>query len=832
MKVDTDVIVIGGGLVGGSLAGALSQAGLTSIVVEAYAPDAQAQPSFDERTIALTYSARQVFSGLELWSALTATGEVWPIRDIEVSDRTDTGLCNLSHADVGLDALGYVVPTRIIGRVLHDGMQHDARIDLRCPANAVDVTRRDGIIVVTVESDGQASSLTARLVVLADGGRSTLGGRLGLSAEKRSYPQSALVSVVATDRAHDGQAYERFTGEGPLALLPVRDNDFAVAWTLPADRATQYLDFSDEQLCAELQSHFELRAGHFVSVSSRKVYPLGLTQIAQPEDGRVVAIGNAAHIVHPVAGQGFNLGLRDAVALADELVRARADGDDIGGPEVIGRYLRAREEETRRVAGFTDAMISVFNSKLLPLKKSRNAVLRIIDRLPAAKRELLWRTTGLRSSSARVVRRINADGSPSVAADKTFDVIVVGAGLIGGAMACALGDSDLRVALVDRVLPAPLPEPLDDYDLRINAYNRAAEQLLRDLDVWERLPAERVFPFRNMYVGNERGSGSVNFSALEIGETHLGHFIENRLVTRALIDRALELPNVDVLTNVEVSSVEFGRDRAVLTSSDAKSLQAKLLIGADGANSRVREAAGIGVRLRPYGQRCIVGTIGFAGDLDATAWQRFLYTGPLGLLPLAPGFCSLAWSCDADRAEHLLQLSDEQFAGELAQATAGRLGEILSIGQRAAFPLTAREAVQYAAARTALIGDAAHVIHPLAGLGANIGFMDVETLARLVMSAASRPGRDIGGERLLRRYGRQRRGENKLLMSTMTAFNALFSNDDSLLGTLRDGGLRFADQIAPAKKFLMRRAMWMDFSPLGSVDRDAPAHPAQTREQT
>ncbi len=247
--------------------------------------------------------------------------------------------------------------------------------------------------------------------------------------------------------------------------------------------------------------------------------------------------------------------------------------------------------------------------------------------------------------------------------------------------------------------------------------------------------------------------------------------------------------------------------------ADRAAFAAKLLVGSDGANSRVRDAAGIAVRRHPYHQRCIVGTVYFEGDLEQTAWQRFLPTGPVGLLPLSAGHCSLAWSCEEEYAERLLSLDDATFCAELDEAIRGRLGTLTGVGQRASFPLIARDASTYIADRTVLVGDAAHVIHPLAGLGANIGFQDIWALSQSLLEVADDPGVDIGAPYRLRHYERRRHRENRIVMSTMSAFNTVFSNDVELLGRLRNTAMTVANAVVPAKNFLMRRAMWMEMEP-------------------
>jgi 2-octaprenyl-6-methoxyphenol hydroxylase len=826
---DFDVIIVGGGMVGGSMACALTGADLNVAVIEASPLDAETQPSFDERTIALTWSSRQIFSGLGLWDRIDASGEASPILDIEVSDRGHLGSCRLSHDDAGTAALGYVVPTRVTGRVLHDAIKTDENIQLFCPATVVDVQRNAGSVEARVvlsgdaggvtagaangQGDGEAKVLSARLLVIADGGRSTLRDRLGFERTTKSYPQSALITTVKTDKPHHGLAYERFVGSGPLALLPIKTDEFAVVWTLEPQDVATFTEMSDGRFLAKLQIAYGDRAGTFESLGSRQVYPLTLERVNQPAGQRVVVIGNAAHLVHPVAGQGFNLGLKDVADLTELICEAHERGDDIGAPALVERYSTHRQRETRNVLEFTDRMIGVFASDFLPLVVGRNLGLAAVEQLPPVKRALLRRTMGLHGhqsklASGRAPKRSRQERNDVL----HYDVIIVGGGLIGGALACALGNTNYRVAILDK---SPPPEiPTGDFQLRVNAYNRAAEKMLRDVGVWSTLPEERMFRFRKMYVGNEGGSGAVTFSAVDVGETYLGYFIENDLVTRALIDRAEEFENVDVRTDIEIEDIRFDVDRVTLFGANEDAYSATLLVGSDGAESRVRAAAGVGVRRHPYGQKCIVGTVEFDGDHEETAWQRFLTTGPLGLLPLRPGACSLAWSCRHDYADRLMRMDDAEFTAELDAAIQGRLGRITRMGPRGAFPLIARDAATYVADRTALIGDAAHVVHPLAGLGANIGFQDAAELAGLLIKAQARPGTDIGGRQLLRRYERRRHGEDKLVMTAMTGFNAVFSNDTFIMSKLRDRGLRVADKLTPAKNFLLRRAMWMNLNPL------------------
>jgi len=819
-EVDFDVIIVGGGLVGASMACALDGVGVSIAVIERFPPDSDAQPSFDERTIALTWSSRQIFGGLGLWDSLAADAS--PIRDIHVSDRGHAGCCVLSHRDAGTEALGYVVPTRILGRALHDRLAAVEAATLLCPAEVRRVKCHADRVDVQVQQpqDDQPKTLTGRLLIVADGGRSPVGEQLGFRVNRKTYRQSALLTTVRAERPHEGRAYERFVGSGPLAMLPLHERDFAVVWTVGQDVVESMRELSNERLLAKLQLAFGDQAGRFTDIGDRQVYPLSVARIGRPSVPRVVAIGNAAHVVHPVAGQGFNLGLKDVAELAEQIRDRQEQGNDIGDAHAVRRYSRLRRRETRNVMTFTDGMIGVFTSDFPPLIAGRNLGLLAIDRLPPVRRALLQRTMGLHGRQPRLAAGRRLEPTRTVAREH-FDVVIVGAGLIGAALACLLGNTRYRVAILDRAPPPAAPT--GDFQLRINSYNRAAERVLRDAGAWERLPPNRIFPFTRVHVCNADGNGAVTFGASDVGETHLGHFIENDLVTAALMERVAELSNVDVLTDAEITDVTFEREQAVVHVAGRDSFAARLLVGSDGAKSRVRDAAGIGVSRHPYHQKCIVGTIQFDGDLEQTAWQRFLPTGPLGLLPLSPGHCSLAWSCDEVHAEHLLSLDNAGFRAELDEAIRGRLGHITGIDPRTAFPLVARDASTYIADRTVLVGDAAHVIHPLAGLGANIGFQDIWALAQGLLEVRNDPEADIGAAYRLRHYERRRHRENRIVMSTMSLFNSVFSNEVELLGKLRDTAMIVANAAVPAKNYLMRRAMWMEMEPGKAGQREKPA---------
>jgi len=311
-----DVIIIGGGLVGASLACALADIDVGCALIEATPFGQSEQPSYDERTVALTWSSRQIFAGIGVWDEI-AEREATPITSIHVSDKGHFGHSLLTADDAGTEALGFVVPHRVLGGVFFSRIESNAAISMYCPSTANAIAPGPETTTVTLDS---GETLAAKVVVIADGGRSGLAETLGMRGRGRTYRQQALIATLTTDRDTGGLAFERFTSSGPLALLPAGDRRYVMAWTREPDEIDELITADDEVFLAQLQQTIGRRAGEFKDTSARRAYPLRLHELTTPVANRAVAIGNAAHTVHPVAGQGFNLGLRDVAGLAEDNV--------------------------------------------------------------------------------------------------------------------------------------------------------------------------------------------------------------------------------------------------------------------------------------------------------------------------------------------------------------------------------------------------------------------------------------------------------------------------------------------------------------------------------
>lgn len=398
-----DIVIVGGGMVGASLACALGNSELKIAVIEAIPPGDPGQPSYDDRSVALAYSSRYIFEGIGIWNSI-AQRAACPIEHIHISDRGHFGFTRLHATDMNIEALGYVVETRALGAALYESMAEYNNVTLISPASVTDIVVDEKKAILTIERDGKKSLLNAQLAVAADGGDSPLRRAVGINATIRKYDQSAVIANVTPERAHGNVAYERFTSTGPLALLPMMGNRCAVVWSTPSSNVDTLLGWDDDTWLAELQTRFGDRLGRFSHAGKRVAYPLALTRVEKSVVERVALIGNAARTVHPVAGQGFNLGLRDVATLAQVIVDARRDSKDFGMLDVLAPYDTWRRRDNKRVVSFTDGLIRVFSNENLPLTFARNLGLSLVNLFPGIKRTFIKRTSGLNGRLPRLAR--------------------------------------------------------------------------------------------------------------------------------------------------------------------------------------------------------------------------------------------------------------------------------------------------------------------------------------------------------------------------------------------------------------------------------------------
>ncbi len=382
------------------------------------------------------------------------------------------------------------------------------------------------------------------------------------------------------------------------------------------------------------------------------------------------------------------------------------------------------------------------------------------------------------------------------------DVIINGAGMVGATLAGLLAKQGKKVAVIEAFKVKKVFKK-DPFDLRVSAINKVSQKAFMDVGAWDAIVAMRVSPYEKMVVWDAAGDGRVEFDAAQLGEPVLGHIIENRAIQFALINTLKQDDRVSLFCPDALRDFSVEDDQVLVELESGKTLSAQLLVGADGANSKVRELARIDVERDDYGQSGLVTVVNTEKHHEYTAWQRFQATGPLAFLPLSDGSCSIVWTLPSDRADYYVSRSDDDFKVALAEALDHKLGEITAVGQRGAFPLKGSQAKEYVKPRIALVGDAAHTIHPLAGQGVNLGLKDALELAQVL----SVNNKDLGSFKLLRRYERARRGDNVLTMRTMEGFKLLFGHSASPVKTLRNLGMRLFNRSSLLKNEIIKKAM-------------------------
>jgi 2-octaprenyl-6-methoxyphenol hydroxylase len=404
-----DVAIAGGGLVGASLALALAPLGLRIALVEAVASGSVEHPSFDERTTALANGTVRVFRSLDVWRHMQR--EATAIRRIHVSEQGRFGVARIDAAEQGLEALGYVLPNRVIGAALWEGLRRVSGVETFAPAKVTTTALASDRRTLGIERDGETFEIEARLVVAADGARSVIREQSGVAAEHWEYGQTAIIATLTTQRFHDHVAYERFTPDGPIAVLPLADGRCGIVWTRRPEEAVRTLALSDDEFLVELQAAFGYRLGRLLRIGTRHSYPLALSRSERHVAPRLAIVGNAAQSLHPIAGQGFNLGLRDAASLAEVIADAMAaGGTDVGDDATLRAYASWRDEDRQRIVAFTDGLVRLFGSPLGPLRGLRSLGLLAFDAFPPAKAAMARLSVGAAGRIPRLARGVPLAG--------------------------------------------------------------------------------------------------------------------------------------------------------------------------------------------------------------------------------------------------------------------------------------------------------------------------------------------------------------------------------------------------------------------------------------
>lgn len=387
------------------------------------------------------------------------------------------------------------------------------------------------------------------------------------------------------------------------------------------------------------------------------------------------------------------------------------------------------------------------------------------------------------------------------------DVAVVGGGLVGLTLACALGHRGVRVAVVEARVPEALSR--DAFDQRTSAISPVSQRILTAVGAWRHLPQERLAPFERMCVWDRPRQGEVHFDAADADLPRLGYIVENRELVHALEQEAASVATLRMYRPATLERLE-PTPRTMALVLDGTRIEARLVAGADGARSRVRELAGIEAKVSAYEQEALVATVRTAEPHQDTAWQRFLPDGPLAFLPLPQNWCCVVWSTRPEHAAMLQAMPEGDLRNALTDAFEARLGPVRELSGRGRFPLVRVQARRYLAHRIALLGDAAHTIHPLAGQGVNLGLLDAAALAEIVEDLLA-VDRDPGLEGNLRRYERWRRGHNLLTGQAMSGFNQLFGSSLAPVAAARNLGFALTDRLTPLKRLFIRYASGLAF---------------------
>ncbi|MBR9828709.1 MAG: UbiH/UbiF/VisC/COQ6 family ubiquinone biosynthesis hydroxylase [Oceanospirillales bacterium] len=387
-----------------------------------------------------------------------------------------------------------------------------------------------------------------------------------------------------------------------------------------------------------------------------------------------------------------------------------------------------------------------------------------------------------------------------------YDVLIVGGGMVGSALACALGESGLSVAVLERSLPVEFA-PEQAHDLRVSALSIASERFLHNIGAWEGIASRRSCPYKRMKVWeHDAQKAATEFDAGTIGYSHLGHIVENRIVQIALLERVRQLKNVDLISPALTHRIDYSPGATLVELENGDQIVGRLVVAADGGDSMVRQAAGIGVTTWDYQQHALVAGVSTAYGQEDITWQQFTPTGPLAFLPLSGHNASVVWYNTPNEVKRLRALSDENFLAQLHQRFPAELGQLTGLQGRSSFPLRRQHAQQYAIEGLVLVGDAAHMINPLAGQGVNIGLLDAAALAEVLL-AAQMAGEAIDSMAVLSRYEQHRRRHNLMMMQVMDGFYHVFSNDIGPLKLLRNVGLGLAGRVSPARRLVMEYAM-------------------------
>jgi 2-octaprenyl-6-methoxyphenol hydroxylase len=402
MPHDYDVVIIGAGMVGASLACALAPSGLRIAIIESIALSNEQQSSYDDRGITLSPSSKRILEHIGVWQQIHSS--TTPIKKIHISEQGRFGFTHLDAAETGHSELGNVVVARTLGNALHKQMFTYKNIDLICPAELKQFQRTDSGITLEVSHDDEINNINAGLLVGADGSHSLVRRLAGINVKENDFEQTAIVANITTQKPNNSVAYERFTSHGPVALLPIDSNRSVLVFTVKKENAERYLSMPKNQYCKTIETEFGRRLGNIEHVGQRRSYPIRFIEAIEQYQEQLVLLGNAAHSIHPNAAQGFNLGLRDVAGLAECIFVSIKKGMDIDDIRILESYIELRQSDQQRVMNFTNRLANSFYNKLPVLSSARNIAMLLLDSIPEFKASFVEKTMGVAGLQPRLVR--------------------------------------------------------------------------------------------------------------------------------------------------------------------------------------------------------------------------------------------------------------------------------------------------------------------------------------------------------------------------------------------------------------------------------------------
>jgi len=405
MNEEYDVVIVGGGMVGASLACCLANQPVRVAIIEAVPVKSSDQPSYDERGLALSLSSQRILQSIAVWPQLQS--KPVPVEHVHVSDQGHFGFARLHASNLNLSALGYIVTARALGGALMQRINTADNIDMLCPATVTEIVNSDRGVNIDVATTDKPVSMRCRLLVVADGTHSSLRGQVGITATIKDYKQTAIVTNISTEKNHDNTAYERFTASGPIAFLPLSDKQCVSVFTVPTSQKQKFFHLSEIDYLQVLEKQFGRRLGHLLKAGQSKTYPIVQLNVDKQFSERVVLLGNSAHTLHPNGAQGFNLALRDAAALAETLLDGVKSGEDLGSHSILNAYVEVRKDDQQRVMKFTDRTAQFFYNNHPVKVITRNLAMLLMDIIPGWKESFTLQAVGIHGRQPRNVRGLS-----------------------------------------------------------------------------------------------------------------------------------------------------------------------------------------------------------------------------------------------------------------------------------------------------------------------------------------------------------------------------------------------------------------------------------------